>query len=99
MLTRVLPAGGSSNTPLLPASLLELTVQNLLLVTMKPVAGEKAAILQLREINGQPASLNIVSKQIKIRKISICDALGDPLPGNPAPAFKPYENKFVKISW
>jgi hypothetical protein len=99
MLTRVLPAGGTSNKPLSPASLLELTAQNLLLVTMKPVAGENAAILQLREISGQPASLNIVSKRIKIRRITVCDALGDPLPGNPAPEFKPYENRFVRISW
>jgi hypothetical protein len=66
---------------------------------MKPVAGENAAILQLREINGQPASLNIVSKRIKISRITVCDALGDPLPGNPAPEFKPYENRFVRISW
>jgi hypothetical protein len=66
---------------------------------MTPVAGENAALLQLREINGQPASLNIVSKRIKIRKITVCDALGDPLPGNPAAEFKPYENKFIKISW
>ncbi|MDR1594156.1 MAG: glycosyl hydrolase family 38, partial [Prevotellaceae bacterium] len=94
MLTRVLPEGGTSNKPLSPVSLLELTAQNLLLVTMKPVAGENAALLQLREINGQPASLNIVSKRIKIRKITVCDALGDPLPAG-KPEFKPYENKFV----
>jgi hypothetical protein len=98
MLTRVLPAGGTSDKPLPPASLLELSPRNLLLITMKPVAGENAALLQLREIDGQPASLNIVSKQIKIRKTTVCDALGDPLPGG-NPDFKPYENKFVKILW
>jgi hypothetical protein len=99
LLTRVLPAGKNSNSPLSPAPLLEMTPQNLLLVTMKPVAGENAALLQLREINGQPARLKIVPKRFKVRKITVCDALGDPLPGNPSPEFKPYENKFIKISW
>jgi hypothetical protein len=99
MLTRVLPEGGKTNTPLPPASLLEMTPQNLLLITMKPVDGEKAVILQLREIDGKPAKLNIASTRIHIRKTTVCDALGNPLPGNPLPEFKPWENRFVKISW
>ncbi|MDR1373230.1 MAG: glycosyl hydrolase family 38 [Dysgonamonadaceae bacterium] len=100
LLTRVLPASVSGKTDVTPpVSLLEIMPQNLLLVTMIPVAGENAAILQLREIEGKPARLNIVSGRINIRKISVCDATGSPLPNSPAPEFKPLENKFVKISW
>ncbi|MDR2026249.1 MAG: hypothetical protein LBQ01_01660 [Prevotellaceae bacterium] len=64
---------------------------------MKPIPGENAALLQLREIEGEQSQLNIVSKRFKVRKITVCDALGDPLPGNPKAVFKPYENKFIKI--
>jgi hypothetical protein len=100
MSARVLQAGDDKpKTPAPPASILQIMPQNLLLITMKPVEGENAVMLQLREIEGRPAKLTAVSKHIKIRKITVCDALGDPLPGNPAADFKPWENRFVKISW
>ncbi|MDR1879964.1 MAG: glycosyl hydrolase family 38 [Tannerellaceae bacterium] len=97
--TRVLPAGGGQKAPAEPVSLLELTPANLLLITMKPVEGENAVLLQLRETGGKPATLEVVSSRIKAGKLTVCDALGDPLPGNPAPDFKPWENKFIKWSW
>jgi hypothetical protein len=97
LLTRVLPQGEKPNTALPPASFLTMVEQNLLLVTMKPVQGEKAVLMQLREIEGKRTALHLKSDRIDIRSIKACDALGYPLPGSGEPVFEPWENKFVKI--
>jgi hypothetical protein len=76
---------------------LELSPANLLLVNMNPVEGEQAVLLQLREIGGKNATLDVNAKH-RFRA-TVCDALGDPLPGNPLPTFAPWENKFIKLSW
>jgi hypothetical protein len=98
LLTRVLPEGNNTTTPLQPASLLEIKPDNLLLVNMRPVEGERAVLLQLREIGGKNAAWEVNSTKATFHT-TVCDVLGDPLPGNPAPTFAPWENKFIKLYW
>lgn len=98
-LTRVLPGGGKVAQALQPASIFTIEPENLLLVNMKPLEGENAVMLQMREIDGHPANLKISSDKVKIRHITVCDVVGEPISGNPVPEFKPWENKFIKISW
>ncbi|MDR1919584.1 MAG: glycosyl hydrolase family 38 [Tannerellaceae bacterium] len=98
LLTRVLPKTTQANPPIRPTSLLEISPSNLLLVNMKPMEGEQAILLQIRETGGRQASLTVHSPQHNFR-LTVCDALGDPLPKSPSPAFEPWENKFIKLSW
>lgn len=99
-LTRVLPADKeASASSWQPASILNIQPSNLLLVSMKPVEGENAVMLQLREVGGRSAKFSIVSDKVNIRRITVCDVVGDPLPGNPSPDFLPWENKFIKVGW
>jgi hypothetical protein len=98
LLTRVLPAGANTTAPLQPASLLEIKPDNLLLVNMRPLESERAVLLQLREIDGKPANWEVHSTKATFRA-TVCDVLGDPLPGNPVTTFAPWENKFIKLSW
>jgi hypothetical protein len=99
LLTRILPGGDKSLKALPPASLLNIEPQNLLLVNMKPVEGENALFLQMREIGGKKTALSITSGKIPGCRLTVCDVLGKPLPGNPSPAFEPWENKFIRLSW
>jgi len=99
LLTRVLPKGEKPEKTLQPASILKIDQQNLLLVKMKPVEGENSLLLQMREIGGKKTPFNITSDIVHIRNITVCDALGEPVPGNKTPEFNPWENKFIKISW
>lgn len=98
-LTRVLPAGDKASEPLPPASLFKIVPDNLLLVNMRPVEKENAVMLQLREIGGRGARFAVASDKVNFTKITVCDVVGDPLPGNPSPQFAPWENKFIKLSW
>lgn len=98
-LTRVLPGGGKAGQVTQPVSIFTMEPNNLLLVNMKPVEGENAVMLQMREINGQPATLKITSPKLKNNQLTVCDVVGEPIPGNPVPEFKPWENKFIKINW
>lgn len=98
-LTRVLPAGDKASEPLPPASLFKIVPDNLLLVNMRPVEKENAVMLQLREIGGREARFAVASDKVNFTKITVCDVVGDPLPGNPSPQFAPWENKFIKLSW
>lgn len=97
-LTRVLQANEDSKEQLAPASILKIVPENLLLVNMRPVEGENAVMLQLREINGKPATFAATSDKIAIRQIQECDVVGDPI-ANASLDFAPWENKFIKISW
>ena len=72
--------------------------ENLLLVNMRPVEGENAVMLQLREIGGKPATFSVTSDKINFVKTTVCDVVGDPVSGNPL-SFAPWENKFIKLSW
>lgn len=98
-LTRVLPAGEKGQSLLPSASLFEIKPSNLLLVNMKPIPGESAVLLQLREIGGKKARFSIDSERIHFKQITVCDVVGEPIPGNPATEFAPWENKFIKLTW
>lgn len=98
-LTRVLPGGGEAKQPVEPVSIFQIQPSNLLLVNMQPVHGEKAVLLQMREIAGQPARFTVQSDKVSFDSITVCDVVGDPLPGSPAPEFAPWENKFIRLSW
>ena len=97
-LTRVLPAGDKKVEPLQSASIFKIVPENLLLVNMRPVEGENAVMLQLREIGGKPATFSVASDKINFVKTTVCDVVGDPVSGNPL-SFAPWENKFIKLSW
>jgi hypothetical protein len=100
LLTRVLPKGEKKTNPLQPTAILKIPQQNLLLVNMRPVNGENAVLMQMREIGGKKTALNIESDILHIQTITVCDALGYPLPaGNETPEFNPLENKFIKVTW
>lgn len=97
-LTRVLQAteGPQAAGRLAPASLLNILPENILLVNMAPVKGEKAVMLQLREIGGKKAEFSVESDKVKIKGITECDVVGKPLSDSDL-TFTPWENKFVKI--
>ncbi len=99
LLVRVLPAGTAKPQPLQPASIFRIVPDNVLLVNMKPVEGEKAVLLQLREIGGKPATFTVTSDRIRINRVTVCDVTGTPVSGHPSPDFTSWENKFIKLSW
>lgn len=92
---RVIPAGVSNSNKPLEGSILSLP-SNVLLVNMVPVAGENALILQLREIGGKEAALNLASpyKQLQVKE---CNPLGEEQPTGSQVRVKAWENKFVKV--
>ena len=98
-LTRVLPAGAKGSKVVSPASVFNISSDNLLLVNMKPVEGENAVMLQLREIAGKPAKFAVTSDKVNFTKVTVCDVVGDPIAGNVTTDFVPWENKFIKLSW
>lgn len=101
-LTRVLQAETGTRTggkPLLSKSFLTLDAENFLLVNMSPVEGEDAVMLQLREMSGKPAHLSVSSEYVDILRLTVCDVTGKALQTGKKIAFKPWENKFVKLSW
>ena len=97
-LTRVLQADERSTAGFPAASLLKIVPQNLLLVNMRPVEGERAVMLQLREIDGKPARFEATSDKIAIQSIEERDVVGA-LISDASLDFAPWENKFIKISW
>lgn len=98
LLARVLPAAGGDGKAVQPASLLNIVPDNLLLVKMQPVKGEKAVMLQMREIAGREAQFSATSSVVELDKVTVCDVTGKPLEGADA-VFRPWENKFIKLSW
>ena len=97
-LTRVLQADERSTAGFPAASLLKIVPQNLLLVNMRPVEGERAVMLQLREIDGKPARFEATSDKITIQSIEERDVVGASI-SDASLDFAPWENKFIKISW
>lgn len=98
-LTRVLQAGKDVKEQVAPASVFSISPSNLLLVNMKPVEGEKAVLLQLREIGGRNASFQVTSDKMKFSKIIACDVVGEPLKNGNSLDFAPWETKFIKLTW
>ncbi len=98
-LTRVLPAGNKETAIVQPASIFNIVPENILLVNMKPVEGENAVMLQLREIGGKSCQFAVTSDKVNFKKIVVCDVVGEPVSANPSLVFTPWENKFIKLSW
>ena len=99
-LTRVLPAGQASDKVTeTSASLFRIVPDNLLLVNMRPVEGENAAMLQLREIGGKAVRFAVEPGKVAPKRLQACDVVGSPIGDASALDFKPWENKFIKISW
>ena len=97
--TRVLQAGKADSRFRSSGSVLDITPSNLLLVNMRPVADEKAVILQLRETAGQPASFNATSSILPALRFEVCDVNGKQIGTSGQIALKPWENKFIKLRW
>ena len=98
-LTRVLPAGNKETAIVQPASIFNIVPENILLVNMKPVEGENAVMLQLREIGGKSCQFAVTSDKVNFKKLVVCDVVGEPVSSNSSLAFAPWENKFIKLSW
>ena len=97
LLTRVFPEGNTSGAPLTPASFFSLP-DNLLIVSMSPVEGENAIMLHLREIGGKACDFTVRPGLNKFKSSTVCNAIGTPL-ANRSLAFKPWEVKFIKLTW
>lgn len=99
-LTRVLQAGDREDKDAPSCgTFLTLRPDNLLLVNMAPVEGERAVMLHLRETDGRPAAFAVTSDEVKIRKVTVCDVTGKPVGGKDEAEFNPWESKFIKLSW
>lgn len=95
---RVLPAGNEAQTVLPAKSIFKIIPENLLLVNMKPVENERAVMLQLREVNGKNATFAVESEMLRFNTPVECNVLGMPM-DDASLEFKPWENKFIKLSW
>ena len=99
-LARVLQAGDREEKDAPSCgTFLTLRPDNLLLVNMAPVEGERAVMLHLRETDGRPAAFAVTSDEVKIRKVTVCDVTGRPVGGRDEAEFNPWESKFIKLSW
>lgn len=99
-LTRVLQAGGREGKAAPSCgTFLTLRPDNLLLVNMSPVEGEHAVMLHLRETDGRSAVFAVTSDCVKIRKATVCDVTGKPIDEKGKAEFRPWESKFIKLSW
>jgi alpha-mannosidase len=97
---RVLQPGKTTTQKRITGSLFEIIPDNLLLVNMRPVEGENAVMLQMREIGGKQAVFDAQSSVIPgALRFEICDANGNPVGKTGQISFKPWENKFIKIMW
>lgn len=97
-LTRVLPAAAEVQEHKESVSIFNIEPQNLLLVNMRPVDGERAVMLQIREIGGKRTGFSIKSDLVKFNKITECNVVGAELSEGDID-FYPWENKFIKLSW
>jgi hypothetical protein len=97
MLNRVFSAGVSNNNQPLSKSILSIDPSNILLVNMKPIEGEEALLLHLREIGGRESIINLSSVYRENLSVSECNLFGEDLPTGDIIEIKPWENKFVKV--
>lgn len=99
LLTRVLPAGHFRNE-LIEKNLVDLDLENLLLVSAKPSLDGKGIILQLRETNGEKASVDLDNllngnKPTSVFRVNVLEEKISPLHGDLV--IKPNEAVFLKI--
>jgi alpha-mannosidase len=96
MFTRTQPA--SVHAQLSPAQQSFLTVepQNVIVTNLSPIEGEKAMLVQVREMAGKEALLKIHSAAVNVKAIR-SNILGTSLTNNMS--IKPYETAFFKVSF
>lgn len=97
-IARTLPAGKSNEKAKFSDSFLSVNPQNVLVVNMKPLPDENSILLQLREVDGKAARIDIQSRILKNINIIPSNVLGEEL-NNYSLDIKPWETKFVKLSW
>ena len=74
--------------------------ENLILINSRPVEGESAICMQIREVNGKATPFRLSTPDSKKVNIQLTDVLGRPLDNQPSElVFKPFETKFIKVSW
>jgi hypothetical protein len=98
----VMPSHGAGKTELVSRSLIDLDVPSLLLVNTTPSLDGKGIVLHLREVEGNPAMLDIRRLQeetgaTSIEEVSVLEeqlsVLNDPL------LFEHHETRFIKLTF
>lgn len=97
-MARTLPAGTKNKKAVYEASLLSLNPQHVLLVNMQPLPEKNTLLLQLREVEGKPAELNIQSEIRKQLTVTPSNVLAEEVKEGTL-TMKPWETKFVKVTW
>ena len=97
-IARTLPAGKNNGKAKFSDSFLSINPQNVLVVNMKPLPNENAILLHLREVEGKEAHINLQSKVLKNIRLTPSNVLGEEIPTGSL-VIKPWETKFVKLSW
>ncbi len=97
-IARTLPAGKNNGKAKFSDSFLSINPQNVLVVNMKPLPNENAILLHLREVDGKEAHINLQSKVLKNIRLTPSNVLGEEIPTGSL-VIKPWETKFVKLSW
>jgi hypothetical protein len=95
--SRVFSAGVANNNSSFSGSILSINPSNILLVNMKPIEGEEALLLQLREIGGSETIIDLSSAYRENLSVSESNLLGEDLPTGNDIKIKPWENKFLKV--
>jgi alpha-mannosidase len=97
-LARVLPGGGKGEKSW-QKSIIQNWPKNVILVSSTPDKNGNSCILHIRETAGKPANLKTLkladSKKATLKQVNV---LGDEITDGSI-EFKPFEAKFIKLSW
>lgn len=97
-IARTLPAGRGEAKAKYSNSFLSVIPQNVLVVNMKPLSQENAVLLHLREVDGRAAKVEVQSEVIKNIRLTPSNVLGEEVVSGSLD-IKPWESKFIKLSW
>lgn len=99
LLARSLPAGKSTSNKD-KGQVWNIDSENLILINAQPIQNEKSILLQMREVNGKISPFKMTTPDNKKIQLQLTDVLGHPIKDqSPDISFKPFETKFIKISW
>jgi len=97
-LARVLPGGGKGGKTW-QKSIIQGWPENIILVSSTPGENGNSCVLHIRETGGKTASLKSLkltnNKKVTLNQITV---LGENI-GDGSTEFKPFESKFIKMSW
>ena len=101
LLARSLPAGKSTaDEDEDEGQVWDIDSENLILINAQPVQNEKALLLQIREVNGNTSPFKMTTPDNKKIQLQLTDVLGYPMKDQSSDiSFKPYQTKFIKVSW